>query len=303
MAASTRQRSGRARSRSTRSRGGGVRRAGTWTWRPGKRTRRRASIWRSVASLARPFALSQTQRDVLGLALCALGIFMAFVLYWGWDGGGVGHGLATGLGFSVGRARWIAPPALLLIGAVLLLRPAFPELRPLRAGALCLFAAVVLALADGTLGISPGPAQAVTEGAVHAGPHAHAGGASQWSPAYMEARGGIAGQGLWWVTHGLVQGVGVEILVAFLTARRALAADGRLARGDGARGGITAAGARACSRAAGGCAPRAPPRPRPRVCRGDGCDARLRRALRRAGDGWRAGRAGGAAGDGAGLAL
>ena len=134
----------------------------------------------------------------------------------GWDGGGVGHGLATALGFSIGRARWIAPPALLLIGAVLLLRAAFPELRPLRAGALCLFAAVVLALADGTLGISPGPAQAVTEGAVHAGPHAHAGGASQWSPAYMEARGGIAGQALWWVTHGLVQGVGVEILVAFL---------------------------------------------------------------------------------------
>ena len=169
-----------------------------------------------MASLARPFALSQTQRDVLGLALCALGIFMAFVLYGGWDGGGVGHGLATGLGFSVGRARWIAPPALLLIGAVLLLRPAFPELRPLRAGALCLFAAIVLALADGTLGISPGPAQAVTAPAVRAGPHAHGGGASQWSPAYMEARGGIAGQALWWVTHGLVQGVGVEILVAFL---------------------------------------------------------------------------------------
>ncbi len=173
-------------------------------------------MWRSLTALMRPLALSQTQRDVLGLGLCALGIFMAFVLYGRWHGGGVGHGLTVGLGFAVGRARWLAPPALLLIGAVLLLRPAVPELRPLRAGALCLFVAIVLALAAGTLGISAGPTQAVTEGAVRAGPHTHVSPASQWSPVYMEARGGIAGQALWWVTHGLVQGVGVEILVAFL---------------------------------------------------------------------------------------
>jgi S-DNA-T family DNA segregation ATPase FtsK/SpoIIIE len=139
---------------------------------------------------------------VLGLALIALGLFMGFVLYASWDGGGAGHGLAVAFGFAVGRARWLAPPALVACGAAMLLRPAFPELRPLRAGAICLFAAVVLALAQGVLGISPGPAHGTTH--------------SQWSVAYLEDRGGVSGQGLWWATHGLVHDVGVEILVVFL---------------------------------------------------------------------------------------
>ncbi|MHB8490734.1 MAG: hypothetical protein ACYDA6_00760, partial [Solirubrobacteraceae bacterium] len=93
----------------------------------------------------------------MGWALCALGLFMGFVLYGHWQGGGVGHGLAVALGLLAGRARWLAPPALFASGATLLLRPALAEragtmLRPLRAGALSLFGAVVLALAAGTLG-------------------------------------------------------------------------------------------------------------------------------------------------------
>jgi S-DNA-T family DNA segregation ATPase FtsK/SpoIIIE len=206
MAVSTRQRNRRARSRHTRRRGT---RSRTARRRFGLRRPRRRSggLWRSVVA-DRGFALSNTQREVLGLALVALGVFMAFVLYGGWDGGGVGHGLAVGFGFVVGRARWLAPPALVAIGAVMLLRPAFPALRPLRAGAFCLFAAVVLALAQGTLGISSG--QASTHAA-----HLH-GVTSHWSGAYLEERGGAAGQALWSATHALVQEVGVEILVAFL---------------------------------------------------------------------------------------
>jgi S-DNA-T family DNA segregation ATPase FtsK/SpoIIIE len=175
------------------------------------------SGWRRFASM-RAFALSGAQREVLGLALLATGLFMAFVLYAGWDGGGVGHGLAVGFGFAVGRARWLAPPALVIAGALMLLRPAFPSLRPLRAGALCLFAAVVLALADGMFGASPGqaPTRAVGEGALRAAPHTQANRPSQWASAYLEDRGGVAGQALWSATHALVQEVGVKILVAFL---------------------------------------------------------------------------------------
>jgi DNA segregation ATPase FtsK/SpoIIIE, S-DNA-T family len=205
MAVSTRQRNRRARSRHTRRRGVRSRTARRrWgLWRP---RRRSAGLWRGVAFADRGFALSATQREVLGLALVALGVFMAFVLYARWDGGGVGHGLAVGFGFVVGRARWLAPPALVAIGAVMLLRPAFPALRPLRAGAICLFATVVLALAEGTLGISRGQAPSA---------HLH-GTTSRWSAAYLEERGGAAGQALWSATHALVQEVGVEILVAFL---------------------------------------------------------------------------------------
>ena len=56
--------------------------------------------------------LDQRQRDVLGLALVALGVFMGFVLYGGWDGGRAGHGLAVALGWVLGRARVLAPLAL-----------------------------------------------------------------------------------------------------------------------------------------------------------------------------------------------
>ncbi|HXC23520.1 MAG TPA: DNA translocase FtsK, partial [Solirubrobacteraceae bacterium] len=38
----------------------------------------------------------------------------------------------------------------------------------------------------------------------------------QWHSAFLQSHGGILGQGLYWVAHGLVQTVGVDILVVFL---------------------------------------------------------------------------------------
>lgn len=148
--------------------------------------------------------LDQGERDVLALALIAVGVFMGFVLYGSWNGGRVGHGLAVALGFGVGRARSLAPVALVGGGAVLLMRPVLPALRPLRTGSVCLFCAVVLALAAGTLGVSAGQGRAGTSGV------------SQWSAHFLEARGGVVGEGLYVVAHRLVQQVGVEILVVFL---------------------------------------------------------------------------------------
>src|ERR1700684_3723376 len=61
---------------------------------------------RSVADLIpRLPVLEQHQRDVLALALLALGVYMGFVLWGGWDGGHLGGGLASALGFTVGRVR------------------------------------------------------------------------------------------------------------------------------------------------------------------------------------------------------
>jgi DNA segregation ATPase FtsK/SpoIIIE, S-DNA-T family len=145
-------------------------------------------------------ALDERQRDVLALALVALGIFMGFVLYLGWDGGHVGHGLAVALGWSVGRARGLAPVALVVGGGAMLMAPVLPALRPLRTGGLCLGAAIVLALAAGTLGVSAGtPAQ---------GAH--------WSSAFLSSRGGALGELMYVTAHRLVQEVGVDILVVFL---------------------------------------------------------------------------------------
>jgi S-DNA-T family DNA segregation ATPase FtsK/SpoIIIE len=146
--------------------------------------------------------LDQRQIDMLGFATIALGVFMGFVLYGGWNGGRVGQGLAEALGWCVGRARVFAPIALVAGGGALLARPAWPQLRPLRAGASCLAAAVTMALAAGTLGVSSS-----------AGPNT---GESSWSSVFVQAHGGVLGEALYQVTHRLVQDVGVDLLIAVL---------------------------------------------------------------------------------------
>jgi S-DNA-T family DNA segregation ATPase FtsK/SpoIIIE len=148
-------------------------------------------------------ALDQSQRDVLGLGLVAVGVFMGFVLYGHWDGGRIGHGLAVALGWLVGEARSLAPIALVIGGGALLLAQMMPTRRPLRTGGLCVFGAVTLALAAGTLGVSSGTPSG---GAA----------AEQWRSAFLQTHGGIVGQGLYWGSHRMVQTVGVDILVVFL---------------------------------------------------------------------------------------
>ena len=149
--------------------------------------------------------LDQRGRDVLGLALVAVGVFMGFVLYGGWEGGRAGHGLAVALGWALGKARVLAPPALIGAGGMLLLAQALPARRsllgdPRSIGGVCLFAAATLALAAGTLGLSSGAAH----------------GDAAWKSAYLQSHGGVVGEGLYQLADKLVQGVGVDILVIFL---------------------------------------------------------------------------------------
>src|SRR6478752_3534243 len=105
---------------STRARGGARRRSAR---RPLLRMPRLAHLRLPV--------LDQRERDVLGLALLAAGVFMGFVLYGGWDGGRIGHALAVAFGWALGRARSLIPIAFVAGGSALLLRPVLPALRPL----------------------------------------------------------------------------------------------------------------------------------------------------------------------------
>ncbi len=146
--------------------------------------------------------LDQRQRDMLGFGAIAAGVFLGFVIYGGWNGGHVGGGLSEALGWCVGKAKALAPIALVAGGGALLARPVWPRLRPLRAGATCLTAAVTMALAAGTLGVSSGPSTKTGE--------------SSWSGVFLQAHGGIVGESLYQVSHRLVQTVGVDILVLFL---------------------------------------------------------------------------------------
>jgi S-DNA-T family DNA segregation ATPase FtsK/SpoIIIE len=143
--------------------------------------------------------LEQHQRDLFGLALIAAGVFLGFVLYGHWDGGSVGRRVSDGLAFLVGQPRQGVPIALVVGGAALLLRPVLPALRPLRTGALCLFASVTLALAAGTLGLGPA-------GTRH----------GYWHAEFFKPRGGIVGEGLYWAAYHLVSNVGAGVLSVFL---------------------------------------------------------------------------------------
>jgi DNA segregation ATPase FtsK/SpoIIIE, S-DNA-T family len=99
--------------------------------------------------------LEQRHWDLIGLALAALAIFLAFLIYLGRDGGEGGGWLVDGLRDLVGRMQYVVPVALMAAGAVLVLRPVLPAVRPFRAAAACLLVAGCLGFAAGTLGLGP----------------------------------------------------------------------------------------------------------------------------------------------------
>jgi len=67
-----------------------------------------------------PEGLQQRHLDLIGLLLIAAGVYLTFVLFFGWDGGKVGYGVETGLEYLFGGvgAR-IATVFLLAVGTML----------------------------------------------------------------------------------------------------------------------------------------------------------------------------------------
>jgi S-DNA-T family DNA segregation ATPase FtsK/SpoIIIE len=138
--------------------------------------------------------------DVLALALMAVGVFLAAVAYAGVAGGPVGHGAIDAARFLFGALGYAVPAALVIAGALLLVRELRPPGRPLRTGTACLVASLTLALATGMMGLGPGRL------------HGH----EFWRVAAFQRRGGILGQGEFWLASHLLSTVGAEILAVFL---------------------------------------------------------------------------------------
>jgi S-DNA-T family DNA segregation ATPase FtsK/SpoIIIE len=166
---------------------------------PAKRVRARRSPLASRPRLPR-FDLQPHQVDVLGLGLIAAGIFLSCVAYLRGAGGTVGEGAVHALRFVFGLLGYAVPAAVVAAGAMIVLREMRPTARPLRTGALFLVGSVSLALAAGTLGVGPGapPARVF------------------WHPAVFEARGGVVGESLLWVTSHLISTIGADILAVFM---------------------------------------------------------------------------------------
>jgi S-DNA-T family DNA segregation ATPase FtsK/SpoIIIE len=101
---------------------------------------------------ARP-TLEQRHWDLIGLGLVAVAVFLSFLVYLGWEGGTAGTALVDGLKDLVGQVHVLAPVALLAAGAILVMRPVLPAVRPFRAAAACLLLSCCLAFAAGTFGL------------------------------------------------------------------------------------------------------------------------------------------------------
>jgi len=155
---------------------------------------RRAPGWRTQLPI-----LEQHHIDLIGLALVAAGIFLVFPLWMGWDGGRGGEALVDGLRYVIGVLAYGAPVGLCAAGALCVLRPVLPAVRPFRSGAICLVAALTLALAAGTLGLGP-------SGARH----------GFWHTDFLSERGGIVGEALFYAASNLIGSVGAHILAVFL---------------------------------------------------------------------------------------
>jgi S-DNA-T family DNA segregation ATPase FtsK/SpoIIIE len=163
-----------------------------------KKTTRAKPRTRARRSPARKPVVEQRQLDLIGLGLVALGIFLAFLLYGDWQGGKAGEGLVDGLALLIGKVRYLAPPAIVAAGAIVILRPVLPAVRPFRSGAICLLAASTLGFAAGSFGLGPGGSQV------------------SWDAEWLKPRGGALGEGLYDVTDTLLGSVGSHIIVFFL---------------------------------------------------------------------------------------
>ena len=145
--------------------------------------------------------IEQRHLDLLGLALVVLAAFLAFVFYLGRAGGRVGAWLAEAFMFGFGAVGYVAPVALFGVGAVLVLHPLLPTLKPFKAGATCLIAALALGFAGGLFGLGPDlPARSEPF----------------MDDAFRRANGGVVGEALYWAARTLFQDFGAHILFVFL---------------------------------------------------------------------------------------
>ncbi len=182
--------------------------------KPPPKRAKRSLLARRQLSLPR-LQLEPQHLDIAALAFVACGIFLAGVAYLHWSGGALGKNTLLALRFVFGALGYAVPAALLLTGGLILARELRPPGRPLRAGALCLTAAVTLALAAGTLGIGPGAAHSQ----------------SFWHPGTFEARGGIVGEAELWAASRLISTLGAQILAVFLLLAGVLLVSGATVAG------------------------------------------------------------------------
>ena len=143
--------------------------------------------------------LDQRHLDLIGLGLILLGIYLVFVLYFGWAGGRLGSGFSDGLTYLFGLVAYLAPVALFATGGILMFRPALPSTRPLRTGAAFLLAGLLLAFAAGTFGLAGGRGDSVV----------------YFDSGWFPDHGGVVGESMYWLFATLLQPLGAHLVAVF----------------------------------------------------------------------------------------
>lgn len=140
--------------------------------------------------------LDQRSLDLIGLALGALAVYLAFTLYFGLDGGRLGGALGDGLGHLLGLFRYLVPMVLAVMAAILVFHPDLPSSRPIWPGLIVLVVGLLLTLAGGTLGLFGG--RSAAEGF--------------FDPNWYTDHGGVIGEAAYWGTSMLLQPVGAHLI-------------------------------------------------------------------------------------------
>jgi DNA segregation ATPase FtsK/SpoIIIE, S-DNA-T family len=84
--------------------------------------------------------------ELIGLGLAVFGLFMAAVLYAGWNGGYVGRALGDGLVAAIGDTAYTVPVACVVIGSLMVARSDLPRFGPFRTGLALIAFALALVL-------------------------------------------------------------------------------------------------------------------------------------------------------------
>ncbi|HKI93563.1 MAG TPA: hypothetical protein VJ986_14770, partial [Gaiellaceae bacterium] len=92
---------------------------------------------------------SRQHPELWGLGCVALGVFVASILYFGWNGGYAGRALVDGLDAMIGAAAYGLPVLLVGLGLLMVGKSALVDVRPFRTGLVVLAAGLMIALGRG----------------------------------------------------------------------------------------------------------------------------------------------------------
>jgi S-DNA-T family DNA segregation ATPase FtsK/SpoIIIE len=84
--------------------------------------------------------------ELIGLGLVALGLFLASVIWAGWNGGYVGGWIGDGLEAVIGAATLALPAALVIVGALMVARSDLVGVRPFRTGLVVISCGLMITL-------------------------------------------------------------------------------------------------------------------------------------------------------------